>query len=224
MPAVEKIRVAPELHWPILALLAILSLYILANTLLNKNMSIGDYLRQTYHPESHYFGQVLLIGLVFTSLLSLWLWPLLPTLPAWLQDIEVMGYVPNKFGYLLACMASYMIIKHLLCWCFYLCSGSLKRWVPYCFSLHKFYLVFSALVVLLIINQYFLHVEHYFLPKGFDEHRTYGLILVGMFVTKCIFEFFHQEPILPKQWYHKFLYLCTLQILPLLVLAKLLFM
>jgi hypothetical protein len=57
-----------------------------------------------------------------------------------------------------------------------------------------------------------------------DEVRTYAFSMLMMFLAKCIFELFHKEPILPKEWYHKILYICTLQILPLLVLAKLLFM
>ncbi|TQE61297.1 DUF4271 domain-containing protein, partial [Leptospira interrogans] len=34
---------------------------------------------------------------------------------------------------------------------------------------------------------------------------------------------FHNQPILPEKWYYKFLYICTLQIVPVLVLWKFLF-
>ncbi|MDO5616201.1 MAG: DUF4271 domain-containing protein, partial [Cruoricaptor ignavus] len=44
-----------------------------------------------------------------------------------------------------------------------------------------------------------------------------------LFSFKILFFTFNKNYILPKEWYYKFLYICTLQFAPLFALSKLLF-
>lgn len=60
---------------------------------------------------------------------------------------------------------------------------------------------------------------YYYFP--IDKERALGcyLIIIGLlFFIKNILYIFHRDEPLPREWYYKILYICTLQILPLLAL------
>ncbi|WP_232815864.1 DUF4271 domain-containing protein [Chryseobacterium capnotolerans] len=67
-------------------------------------------------------------------------------------------------------------------------------------------------------------VTHYYFP--IDRNKIfpyYFFFFAFVFIFKVFFYLFHKNKILPEKWYYKFLYICTLQIAPLLLLWKLLF-
>ena len=64
-------------------------------------------------------------------------------------------------------------------------------------------------------------ILHYYLPLNTRLFfRIYLVVLIFAFVLKILYYLFNNQRILPKQFYYKFLYICSLQILPILVVWK----
>jgi len=69
-----------------------------------------------------------------------------------------------------------------------------------------------------------LNVAQFYVITDRDSFFMFSIILfLAMFIFKNIFYLMQPEAILPQKWYYKFLYICTLQIVPVLVLWKVLF-
>ena len=68
-------------------------------------------------------------------------------------------------------------------------------------------------------------IAHYYL--GVDKEQAYIVYAIaGMvfFLIKNICYFLHKEKPLPREWYYKILYICALQILPMLAVWKFVFL
>ena len=72
-------------------------------------------------------------------------------------------------------------------------------------------------------------VTEFLLQKFADSTNNFlswiiiSFVFAFAFLFKQIYYILHSSNILPQKWYYKFLYICTLQIVPVLVLWKLLF-
>ena len=61
----------------------------------------------------------------------------------------------------------------------------------------------------------------YYLPIDKQKFFIVGISMVILaFFLKITIYLFHNQRMLPGEWYYKFLYICTLQILPALVMWK----
>ena len=86
------------------------------------------------------------------------------------------------------------------------------------FIAQRFYFVESLLIMLAVIVHYYL---------GVDKQQAYHIYIITelvFFVVKNICYFLHKEKPLPEEWYYKILYICTLQILPMLAVWKFVFL
>ena len=62
----------------------------------------------------------------------------------------------------------------------------------------------------------------YVINKG-EAYIYYAFFMLVFFVGKNVFYFLHREKPLPEEWYYKILYICGLQILPVLAIWKFIF-
>lgn len=109
------------------------------------------------------------------------------------------------------------IIRNMLTFFFYSSIGSGKNLKGLTLVSSKFYFLESIALIIAGFTLYFYPID----PVKYF-YFIIGLV-VGSFVLKNLIYIFHNQTILPEKWYYKFLYICTLQIVPTLVLWKFLF-
>ncbi|NHW58550.1 DUF4271 domain-containing protein, partial [Escherichia coli] len=81
----------------------------------------------------------------------------------------------------------------------------------------KFFLGYSLALIVLVLAQNYFPIETEWMIY------VYAVFFCMSFIFKNLVYLFHHKTILPDEWYYKILYICTLQILPFLVVGKFLF-
>ena len=203
--------------WVVFIIIGCVLLYIFMLLYLHRDSSVKVFLMQKFADSSNNFLSWLIVSGVFTVLLATFLSQSIPIVPKKISDIQVFGYELNKFGFTLLTLILFYSIKSVLSYVFYAGTGSHKRWKLFQFTASKFYFVFSLLLMILCVYQYYFDVNNL---QVFDY---YFLGFIAVFLFKVFFYILSPNPILPEKWYYKFLYLCTLQITPLLVLWSVLY-
>jgi hypothetical protein len=213
----NHIRIPENNDWVILILLGCIFLYLFMMNVIEREANLKDFLLQKYFDASNNLPSWVITSCVTVLTLSVLISQYIPIVPKYIADLQILGYQLNKFGFCLIAIVFFYLIKSTLGFLFFQSIGDGKRWSIFYFTSTKFYFILSFLLIILCVT-------HYYFPIDRNKMFLYYLIFFSfVFIFKVFFYLFHKNNILPEKWYYKFLYICTLQIAPLLVLWKLLF-
>jgi len=140
-----------------------------------------------------------------------------PVVPKSISEIHIFGRELNKFGFTIITLLGFDVMRNILTFLFYSSIGNGKNLKGLTLMASKFFFLESIAFIILGFILYYYPI---------DLVRYFYLIIclfIGSFILKNLIYLFHSHPILPEKWYYKFLYICTLQIVPILVLWKFLF-
>jgi len=192
-------------------------LYIFMLISLKRDSNVSEFLRQKFPDSMNNFLSWVIVGFVFCLLLSALISPFIPLVPSKILDLQVFGFEMNKFGFTLCTVLLFYLVKNLLSYLYFAGTGSLRKWELFYFTSSKFYFCASVvLMVLCTINNFYNVDQNQAIPFYFG-------VLLFLFIFKILYYLFHKNNMLPTKWYYKFLYICTLQIVPVLVLWRTLF-
>ncbi|MGA9212922.1 DUF4271 domain-containing protein [Kaistella sp.] len=212
------VRIVQQNDWVVFIIVGCILLYVFMLLYLHRDSSVRVFLMQKFEDSSNNFLSWLIVGIVFTLLFATLISQYIPIVPRQISDIHFFGYELNKFGFTLFTLLLFYGLKSILSYLFYAGTGSMKRWTLFQFATSKFYFMLSLALMALCIYQYFYEVDDLQL---FDY---YFIGFIGVFLFKVFFYFLSPNPILPEKWYYKFLYICTLQFAPVLVLWRVLYL
>lgn len=189
--------------------------YLILFKTLHRNISLAEFILQPYENTNNnvlsWFFTTILFSVSFSVLFSQYL----PVVPKFVtENFSFSGIQFNKFGFLLTSLLLFYVAKNIIIYLFYGSIQELKKFGKYSFVAQKYYLIYSFLIL-------FLSIIHYYLP--INKHKMfifYVFVLIFAFLLKLTIYLFHNQRILPKEWYYKILYICTLQILPALLIWK----
>jgi len=186
-------------------------------SIFQREASIKDFLLQKIEDSNNLTPSWVIISIVKCIMTSLLLSQFVPIVPKFVSDIQLFGFQINKFGFTLLTLLSFDIVRNILTFLFYSSVGSVKNLKGLTLVSSKYYFLESIAFIIASFVFYYFPID---LVKYF--YFIIGLV-VGSFILKNLIYIFHNQAILPEKWYYKFLYICTLQIVPVLVLWKFLF-
>lgn len=213
----NQIRIPENNDWVVFILIGCLLLYIFMFNIIERGANIKDFLSQKYYDSSNNLASWMITSSVVILSLSVLVSQYVPIIPKYVADLQLFGYQLNKFGFSFVCVILFYLMKTGLGYIFYQSTGDGKKWSLFYFTATKFYFILSIILIILCVT-------HYYFP--IDRNKAFLLYLYFFsFVTifKVFFYSFHRNNLLPQKWYYKFLYICTLQLAPLMALWKLLF-
>ena len=213
----NEIRIPENYDWVIFIILGCCALYIIMFNWLQRDPSLKNFILQKIDGSSNAFPNWIITSVCYCLLLTSLVSQIIPTLPEAISKLSILGLSLNNFGYSLLVVSGLYFIKSTLTFLFFHSVGSGKRWGRFYFSITRFYFILS--LILIVANV----IHYYYLPNKEFMLQVYAPIAVCLLVFKVAFYIFHKNQILPKPWYYKFLYICTLQIAPILVAWRLLF-
>ncbi len=213
----KLVRIVQHNDWVVIILVSCIFLYIFMLLSLRRDSSVTEFLLQKFADSTNNFLSWIIISFVFALVLSVFVSQNIPVVPQKVTDFQFSGYELNKFGFTFASISVFYFLKNICTYLYFAGTGTTKKWEVFYFTASKFYFSFSILIMILIVLQFF------FLFDKFLMLDVYLAVFAFAFLFKQCFYIFHPSSILPEKWYYKFLYICTLQIVPVLVLWKLLF-
>ncbi|KQT22462.1 hypothetical protein ASG31_01625 [Chryseobacterium sp. Leaf404] len=184
---------------------------------IERQANLKDFLFQKYFDSSNNLPNWIITSMVFVLAVSVLMSQYIPVIPRFIAENQIFGYHFNKFGYTLAVVSLFYFVRTGFSFLLYHSIGDGKKWNIFYFTSTKLQFVVSMVMIALC-------VMHYYFP--IDKTKVFFMYVVFfcfVFIFKVLFYMFHKNNILPAKWYYKFLYICTLQIAPLLMLWKLLF-
>ena len=211
------VRIVQQNDWVIFIIVGCILLYVFMLLYLHRDSSVKVFLMQKFADSSNNFLSWLIVSVVFTLLFATLISQSIPIVPKKISEIHFFGYELNKFGYTLLALILFYSFKSMMSYIFYSGTGSIKRWALFQFTASKFYFTLSLLVMVLCIYKYFYEVNDL---QVFDY---FFLGFIAVFIFKVFFYLLSPNEILPEKWYYKFLYICTLQFAPVLVLWRVLY-
>lgn len=211
------IRIELQNDWVIIIITCCIFLYIFMLQSLRRESTVAEFLLQKFPDSTNNFLSWVIIGTVFCALFSVLISQYIPIVPKLIRSYNVLGYELNKFGFTFLAVGGFYITRSLMTYLFFAATGSGRRWDIFYFTSSKFYFIFSLVILGMCI------VEFYFPVHRGQLFSTYISIIGLVFISKIIYYLAHPAGMLPRQWYYKFLYICTLQIVPVLVLWRLFF-
>ena len=211
------VRIVQQNDWVIFIIVGCILLYVFMLLYLHRDSSVKVFLMQKFADSSNNFLSWLIVSIVFTLLFATLISQSIPIVPKKISEIHFFGYELNKFGYTLLALILFYSFKSMMSYIFYSGTGSIKRWALFQFTASKFYFTLSLLVMVLCIYKYFYEVNDL---QVFDY---FFLGFIAVFIFKVFFYLLSPNEILPEKWYYKFLYICTLQFAPVLVLWRVLY-
>lgn len=182
---------------------------------LHRDISLYDFLVQPLENINNvhlsWFFTTILHSFSFSILFSQYI----PIVPKFVTDhFSGFGIEFNKFGFLFVALLLFYFIKNMATYFFFASIDHIKNYNQYAHAAQKYYLVFSLVTLVFC-------VLHYYLPLNSRSFfRIYLGVLIFAFFLKILYYLFNNQQILPKHLYYKILYICSLQILPILVLWK----
>ena len=182
-----------------------------------REANIKDFLLQKIEDSNNLTPSWAIISIVKCLMTALLLSQFVPIVPKFIFDIQLFGFQINKFGFTFLTLLSFDIVRNILTFLFYSNVGSVKNLRGLTLISSKYYFLESIAFIIASFVLYYFPID---LVKYF--YFIIGLV-VGSFILKNLIYIFHNQAILPEKWYYKFLYICTLQIVPVLVLWKFLF-
>ena len=213
----KLIRIAQQNDWVVIIIICCIFLYIFMLLSLRRDSSVTEFLLQKFPDSTNNLLSWAIISFVFSLVLAVFVSQNIPIVPEKIADFQIFGYELNKFGFTFLSITGFYFTKNILTYLFFAGTGAAKKWDIFYFTASKFYFCFSIIVMALCVVHYFYSFDRFMMSN------IYLAIFLLTFLFKLIFYIFHGNNILPEKWYYKFLYICTLQIVPVLVLWKLLF-
>jgi len=191
--------------------------YIIVLSVFNRDANIKDFLLQKIEDSNNLTPSWAIISIVRSVMIALLLSQFVPIVPKFVSELQIFGLQLNKFGFTFLAVLAFDIIKNVLTFFFYNSVGDGKNLKGLALISSKFYFLESIGLIIAGFALYYypLDLVRYFYAIIF--------VLIALFVLKNLIYIFHNQAILPEKWYYKFLYICTLQIVPVLVLWKFLF-
>lgn len=211
------VRIAEHNDWVIFTLLGCITALSLMLIFLQREASLREFLLQKLEDSSNVFLSWIIVSIVNVALLSILISQFIPFLPKFLQKNLLFGIGLNKFGFTFLSISAFYILKVILSYFYFYAVRNQKNWQKFYFAATRFYFLLALLLIIGCLHQF------YFLEDRFLTLQSYFLFFAIVFIFKNIYYLFHNYQILPRLWYYKILYICTLQIIPLLVLWKFLF-
>lgn len=212
------IRIVENNDWVIFTLLGGIAVYIIMFYWLLKGEKLWRFLSKNRTESSNNLPTWVIISSVYLVILSVLLSQYIPIVPRYIEDYQIFNWYLNKIGLMIIILWGYYFIKSIITLIFYKSIRQTKRWFSLAFVAQRFYFI-ESLVLMGVC------VAHYYFPIDRVEAYVYYIIfLIAFFVMKLFFYLFHKEQPLPREWYYKILYICTLQILPLLAVWKFIFL
>jgi len=211
------VRITEHNDWVVYCILGSIFAYIIVLSVFNRDANIKDFLTQKIEDSNNLTPSWTIISIVRSVMISLLLSQFVPVVPKFASDIQLFGIQLNKFGFTFLTVIIFDIIKNLLTFLFYSSIGNGKNLKGLALISGKFYFLESIGLIIagFVLYYYPLDLVQYF--------YVIIIVLISLFVLKNLIYIFHNQAILPEKWYYKFLYICTLQIVPVLVLWKFLF-
>lgn len=211
----DTIRIYEDNDWVIFVILACAFASIAIFSFLR--MSMWEYLRQELVISANNLLSWVAGSGVFVVLCSVLISQYIPVLPREIEERHIGGFTLNKFGYTLVVVALYYFVRIVITYFYYQSVGATHRWAAFYFSASKLYWVSALLLMAICFAN-----EYYPIDKSVAFPLYCGLSVLFV-CAKNAYYLFQKPAILPKEWFYKFLYICTLQIAPILVVLKLLF-
>lgn len=212
------IRLTENNDWVVLVLLGSILVFVVVLQYLQRESSVVKFFTQSFVDSSNIFPSYLLISLMYMLLLSTLLSSYVPIVPKFLSFWSIMGYSFSTFGFTFVAVLCFYFVKFIFSFFLYSSIGQDKKWGRLYFVSSKFYFALSLLLIVLLLIRFYFPVDSYLFYNGLL------LLCVILFIFKVLFFTFNKNKILPDEWYYKFLYICTLQFIPLLPMWKLLFL
>ncbi|WKS95255.1 DUF4271 domain-containing protein [Riemerella columbina] len=213
------IRILEHKDWVIFSLLGIGFLYVFVLRVLLRDINLVEFFTLKKEVANNTFQAWLLVSLGFAIAVGLALSSLLPMVPHWFAtEISVWGYQPNKIGSVLLSLLVLFAFRNFFTYFLFASIGDLDRWASFYFVATKFFMGSTLALIALILAQYYLSIDTEWMLYAYMAFFSIS------FIFKNLVYYFHKDEILPEEWYYKILYICTLQILPFLVVWKFLFL
>ena len=211
------VRITEHNDWVIYCILGSIFAYIIVLSVFNRDANIKDFLLQKIDDSNNLTPSWMIISIVRAVMISLLLSQFVPIIPKFISDIQIFGLQLNKFGFSVLAVLAFDVIKNFITFLFYNSIGNGKNLKGLALISSKFYFLESIgfMIAGFALFYYPVDLVQYF--------YVIIIILISLFVLKNLIYIFHNQAILPEKWYYKFLYICTLQIVPVLVLWKFLF-
>ncbi|MDO4224577.1 MAG: DUF4271 domain-containing protein [Bergeyella zoohelcum] len=211
------VRIVENNDWVIFIILATMFVFIVVLQYLQRTAGLKDFFLQAYEETANVFASWGLVSLVFVVLLAALASDFVLVLPKEIEQISLLGYSLNKMGYSLLVLSGFYLVRYLLTALFYLCTNDGERLSKLQFVSAKFYFIIASLLILGNFINYYLDINPILVQQVFPIATA---VVIGF---KVLFFIFNRNEILPKLWYYKILYICTLQFPPILAVWKLLF-
>ena len=211
------VRITEHNDWVVYCILGSIFAYIIVLSVFNRDANIKDFLTQKIEDSNNLTPSWTIISIVRSVLISLLLSQFVPVVPRFISDFQLFGIQVNKFGFTFLAVIAFDLIKNLLTFLFYNSIGDGKNLKGLALISSKFYFLESIGLIIAAFALFYYPLD---LVRYFYVIIT---VLISLFVMKNFIYIFHNQAILPEKWYYKFLYICTLQIVPVLVLWKFLF-
>lgn len=212
------VRIVENNDWVMFSILGLGFVYLVIFNWLQKELSIKEFLLQEYAIAQNNFLSWVFISVVFIGVFSILFSQYTPMIPRFFGELSVLGYKMNKIGFFIVIMSGYHLLKIILSFFFYQAIGQGRKLRRLVFVAQKFFFVESLLLMILCL-------VHYYFPIDRDLAYFYYVGVLGVFfIGKILFYLFHREQPMPEGLYYKILYICTLQILPLLAVWKFIFL
>ncbi|AZZ58750.1 DUF4271 domain-containing protein [Riemerella anatipestifer] len=212
------IRIVENKDWIIYTLLGVGFLYVVMFRVLLRDISLIKFftLKEEFANNTIQSWVVTSVGFIILAAIALSnILPINPRLFA--EYFNVFGYTPNKVGSIILAVVFLFFFRTVSTYFFLASIGEVERWKSFYFLATKFFLGYSLALIVLVLAQNYFPIETEWMIY------VYAVFFCMSFIFKNLVYLFHHKTILPDEWYYKILYICTLQILPFLVVGKFLF-
>lgn len=211
------VRVAENNDWIVFILLGSVLAYVLMLMYLHREASLRDFLKQQISDTGNILPTWLIVSVVHCVLFAALVSQYVPIVPRMINNFSILGLSLNKFGFSLAVVSLFYFIKIVFTFIFYSSIGQDKKWKSVNFVASRYYFVVTLLLIAAVFINYYFPI---------DKRKALQIFIIGaiiIFIFKNIFYIFNRNRMLPREWYYKILYICTLQIAPVFALWRLLF-
>ena len=211
------IRIVEHNDWVVYGILFSIFVFITVLSIFNRDANIKDFLTQKIEDSNNVLPSWVLITIINCLLYSIILSQFIPNVPENISRLGFLGYELNKFGFTFISFLIFYFLKNSFTFLFYTSIGDVKLLKNLTLLSSKYYFLESIAFIFLCFSLFFYPLDLIIFFKIIISTLVFSLIL------KNLIYLFHNQPILPRKWYYKFLYICTLQIVPAIVLWKYLF-
>ena len=223
---INNIRLPENNDWVVYILLLCTALYLFLMNTLQRDASIKSYLLQDYAETNNVSQSWMVIGIINTFLVTTIISQYIPVVPKQIANLQINGYQLNKFGFTLLAVSTFYLAKSVFSFLFFQTLGAGRKWNLFCYSSSKFYFLLSLLSVIVCFIHYYFGIDFrgdYFRVDSASAFPIYLFSAVALLLFKNFYYLFNKSNILPFSWYYKILYICTLQIIPIILLWRVLY-